>query len=836
MIATLLLCCLVAAPPQTQSENICSVCTTYAAQIEEAMRRGDIHFLRLLADELARTDLSREQQAHLAQCIRELSSTVPESPGLRIKSGAMETGASVSVADKLAFAAIELTSQVGRNDPASAFNSSAELEEADDNDDLAAEPNAFVRPEHSGPKLETDAWKDPSGDTFSRTEPQDTGDSLDQQIDFEAMYKAAGYSADASSVSEHPDGDTAQPQANSNSKFALPPQAAQLFSKQYLRIRDRYLNGFFYEGLSATALNLNEQADPSQFDPAHVESVDFADQTLHMGQALLAFAGESAVLDKAGLDSSASEAVITRILAAFQELDDADGLPEIYGSSKDGFFLRDLVHDGLRRGVPDGWKIKSDSQSLIDGGPKHQPAMSIDQTASLFVGWWAVARYSNSASNRNIAQAQCDRVINFLRDSLFFIKLPNGDHIPTHRGPEFRYAAGFMCRMAEATTGKSYFDSSSIDITIKGDPIRFRDDNLGEFEIPGFTIPATVRVGITHPLIVALTPAAVAVMTTPRIKIPFSDLFPGNTTDINLPCAHMVQAHPGGHDNTIPCVHLTVAHPDGDLVGTLPCAHMVQVHPDGDKVPCAHMTAKHPSGHDVTLPCLHIGKLHGSHKKKVGGITVKVPCTHIGPKHSGGHKQNTPCLHLKPKHDGHMVSCVHLTAEHPAGHKQYVPCVHPTALHPGGDTINLPCAHFEQAHPSGHGFDLRSLDIDIPLGDKMHPYTRHIVLQCFAFEPSISGVAEFVPAAQSSNHVWSLLLRNLVCGDIPVGSIAPLAKAAIADMPEARGPDNRNSKPWARSNRWERCTDLDPSGDGIEVYNGLDYLSLEVLARLNDIN
>lgn len=118
----------------------------------------------------------------------------------------------------------------------------------------------------------------------------------------------------------------------------------------------------------------------------------------------------------------------------------------------------------------------------------------------------------------------------------------------------------------------------------------------------------------------------------------------------------------------------------------------------------------------------------------------------------------------------------------------------------------------------------------------MHPYTRHIVLQCFAFEPAVNGVTEFLPSAIASNHVWSALLRAQVLKDIPISLISTSVKNTINAMPENRGPDNQNIKPWTRSNRWERCTELEPSGDSPEIYNGLDYLGLVVLARLNGIN
>lgn len=855
LAAACLLIAIHTANAQSSPISSCVSCSIYSPLIEHALSRGESRALELLRAEIERDVLPDREKIHLIQYIEAAESQiVPE----------FDTHQQAD-SDEDEFSSEQVNASV-RDTHQQPVGPGGEVEMIDypQKDEAFSTDggNAIVRQNDSSVSTSHSTLGEIAGDLIDINEAyRAAGYSLDESIgspfpefgrvdaasdvndpidiSIENAYRRAGYSIDTRlDNAAGPFTDVvAEGEQLENTMFPLPDGAGQHFSTTYLRLRQRYLSYFFFDGMTATTLDLKAGADPTQLNLDSVKTAEFADQTLHMGQALITFAAESSILKQRGLNNSSSEDILRILLAAFQKLDDADELPSIYGVSKPGFFLRDFIHDGARRGVPANWDISSDSKVMVEGGPKHQAAMSLDQAVSLFVGWWGVSRYSSDAANRATAKRQCDRVITFLKDSLFFIKLPNGDSIPSNRGPEFRYAAGFLCRMAEATTGKSYYGSSSIDVTIKGDPIRFRDDNLGEFEIPGYKIPATMRVSLSHPLIVALKPAAVAVMTTPRIKVRFSDLFPGADSDVKLPCAHMEQAHPSGHTNMIPCVHLTVTHSGGDLVATLPCAHMVKKHAS-DKVACVHMTAQHPGGHDgPTLPCLHLGKLHGSHTKKVGPVKVKVPCTHIGPKHSGGHKQTIPCVHLKAKHPGgHKVPCVHLTAKHPAGHKQYVPCVHPTAVHPGGDPITLPCAHFEQAHPSGHGFDLKSLDIDVPLGEKVHPYTRHIVLQCFAFEPNIDGATEFVPIAISSGHVWSALLRAQVMQDVPIGLLSVATKDALAAMPIDRGPDNRNSKPWTRSNRWERCTDLEPSGDHPQIYNGLDYLGLEVMARLNGIN
>lgn len=867
----------------TQTVSNCASCSYYIPLIHYAVQQGEPGALDLLQSEIKTKQIAEDQKRHLLKYIanakRSIDLQIPDEISLAARSPLNSLAETTVPADslnhlpKVSLNQLNLpvfngkpvapsnTPVLAENHPFQAPNVNATIRQPDKNRQSNIETEAvdsFFDSEGQGDDFEINrayreagySLDEPFSSQADLSQPQNQHEAalngeFTNNIDIEDAYRSAGYSLDKPAESSVPPlsntRESADTSIDSKEKYPLPVGAASLFSEKYLRIRQRYLMYFFFEGMTATTLKLKAGSDPKQISIDSVNTAEFADQTLHMGQALLTFSAESAILKQNGLDNSNSELIVKILLNAFQELDNADGLPEIYGVSKPGFFLRDFIHDGKRRGVPPDWEISSDSKVMLEGGPRHQAAMSLDQTVSLFVGWWAVAHYSSDADNRAQAQKQCDRVIRFLKDSLFFIKLPNGESIPSNRGPEFRYAAGFLCRIAEATTGQEYYGSSSIDVTIKGDPIRFRDNHLGEFEIPGYKIPATISVSLSHPLIVALKPAAIAVMTTPRIKIRFSDLFPGADPNVNLPCAHMVQAHPGGHTNMVACIHLTVKHSGGDLVATLPCAHMTKKHPNGDQVKCAHLTAKHQGGHKgPALPCAHIGKLHGSHTKKIGGIKVKVPCTHYGPKHPGGHTQTLPCTHLVSKHpNGHRVTCTHLTAKHPAGHKQYAPCIHPTAVHPAGDPVKLPCAHFEQAHPSGHGFDLTSLDIDVPLGEKMHPYTRHIVLQCFAFEPAVNGVTEFLPSAIASNHVWSALLRAQVLKDIPISLISTSVKNTINAMPENRGPDNQNIKPWTRSNRWERwerCTELEPSGDSPEIYNGLDYLGLVVLARLNGIN
>lgn len=573
----------------------------------------------------------------------------------------------------------------------------------------------------------------------------------------------------------------------SKAALSLPQAATPFFSTNYRALRQRYLDYFWYNGLSAKEIKV--LSSDGSVSSSTIRKVEITDQGVHMGQAMLTFAGEARLLRSKGVPSIASEAVIRGLLDAFDRLDAAD--KALYGTDARGFFVRD---DARQADVP--WTLKSDFTD-----PKaSNAAMSIDQTTSLMVGWWAIAKYSSNTQSVARAKEQMRRVMDFLDRSNWLIRMPNGQAIEPTRGPDFRYAAGFYCTLADNVLGSSFLKKSGVDVTLKGSPVRFRDDHLGEFTIPGFTLPAKLPVALSHAAVLGISPvAAIGLSAPPTIPIRIGDLFkdlpPAN---INLPCAHLEPAHPGGHKNTVPCVHVTVAHKDGDTI------------------PCVHPTAVHPEGDSVWLPCAHIGQLHANDGRKWG---ITIPCVHFGPIHSGGHTNTVPC--------------VHITVQHKDGDR--IPCVHPAQEHPDGDTVTLPCLHIEPAHKGGHSFDPRKISIDIPLGEKVKPYARHIVLQTFAFDAKVP-VLQMAPAALQSKHVWSLLLRGQIVGDVPSPTVSALAKTSLAALKTGTTPSNLLKNEWCRSNRWELSTATDtPDKGGPYAYNGLDYLGLEVLSRLSGI-
>lgn len=510
------------------------------------------------------------------------------------------------------------------------------------------------------------------------------------------------------------------------------------------------------------------------------------------------------------------------------------------------------VYKYWRHGIP--WNFESDLQKSIDSlSARAKNGVSLDQITSLAVGWWAVSNYSSSTANVERARRQADRVMKFLIASNFRIRLRDGTLVTDERGGDCRFAAGFLCQIATRTTGKPYLAQAQIELTeVSGKTIRFRDDNLGEFEIPEYKFPLTMPVALSHPGLLGNKAAVLSTLSTPStISIRLTDLIPEANHELTLPCAHLTAAHPGGDKVTTPCIHMTAQHPGGDAGPNVPCTHLTPRHPGGHDVPCTHMTAAHPGGDaGPVAPCTHIVKLHDKDtiqetvrypcptptnpgRTCTRTISTDVPCTHFGPQHPGGHPTRIPCVHLVPAHPGgHNVPCVHMTAAHPAGHTTTTPCIHLVPAHPGGHETTTPCIHIEPAHSGGHKFDLGQLNVEIPLfANKDKSFARHIMLQCLAFEPAFSG-AELIPPAVGSDHSWSMLLRLHAMRDMPPDAAAAKAAIDLHSFTDGFGPSGKSAVPWAKGNRWERCTDLQPTGVSSSLFNGLDYMSLEGMTLL----
>jgi hypothetical protein len=257
-------------------------------------------------------------------------------------------------------------------------------------------------------------------------------------------------------------------------EYQLPADAQSLFSPAYLAIRANLLKYFFWNGYIAE----NAQWDSNT---GQLQSVNFGDSLIKMGDALLSFAQEAASLQGAGKNPAPAENVLRIILAAIDRLDHEAQL-EHYGQQDPGLFLRDFVGAAIltngqrsvvfhRQGIPDRVNIpRKDfgSDSYTDA------VFSPDQFSELLSGWLAVTRYSTSSVNRGEAVAQTRRLMSYCMEHGYNIVPVQGHAIDPTRAPgSFAQEAGFLSKAADLITGDGYFS---------------RLDNVAGVEIPNQTI------------------------------------------------------------------------------------------------------------------------------------------------------------------------------------------------------------------------------------------------------------------------------------------------------------------------------------------------------------
>ena len=239
-------------------------------------------------------------------------------------------------------------------------------------------------------------------------------------------------------------------------RHKLPPGAEVSFSLNYLSTRQRFLERFFFDGAVA-----ERRRDGDRM-------VKFADQTMDMGRALLAFASEARVLASKGYSTSGSDAVIRDILREFQRTESGPWEDLIYGRSVSGFFIRDSVERNNRHGVPDDWQIISDlDTTLYTDVHRGHPAMSNDQTIHLIVGWWAVTHWTSDPDNIAMARHLTNTVMQYLEDQRYYITLPDGNDVQGHRGPDMRLSAVEVTKLADEITDGDYFANGNVTFEIE---------------------------------------------------------------------------------------------------------------------------------------------------------------------------------------------------------------------------------------------------------------------------------------------------------------------------------------------------------------------------------
>lgn len=257
--------------------------------------------------------------------------------------------------------------------------------------------------------------------------------------------------------------------------FHLPSGAEGLFDEAYDSVRAEFLERFFYNGFIAERI----------YDTNDGLEIKFGDQSKHMGDAILLFAQEAAILQDAGYSPNGSENVLRIILHAFDQLETI-AERALYNKSDRGFFVRDFVgydagnlqsnvgvtSDELRQGIPQsvfGNRIKSDFQTSADhiGEAAYTDAvLSVDQAAHLMSGWWAITKYSTASDNIDAAKEFTRRVMDYWISVNY--QLPDIDGVPVKsaRGQDARHTSGFLSHMADQVTGDGYFWRNSNNVTI----------------------------------------------------------------------------------------------------------------------------------------------------------------------------------------------------------------------------------------------------------------------------------------------------------------------------------------------------------------------------------
>lgn len=221
-------------------------------------------------------------------------------------------------------------------------------------------------------------------------------------------------------------------------------------SSKYQQMRERFVSQFLFNGRVA------EYVDASVAGG----KVKFADQTIYLGQALLAFASEVAILNSIGGDTSDAKSILSELLACIVELDQA---AEPYcGSSAvapNGFVLRDDISG------PDDPRLNNrfaECDSDFQSPARENASPSGDQIFGLMYGLSAVVHLTGDAGLSNLASTISSRLFDYTQRNRFVLKLPNGD--PTRRGSDMRWLSSLLHGLNQDITSEDHFDNCEIQI------------------------------------------------------------------------------------------------------------------------------------------------------------------------------------------------------------------------------------------------------------------------------------------------------------------------------------------------------------------------------------
>jgi len=193
--------------------------------------------------------------------------------------------------------------------------------------------------------------------------------------------------------------------------------------------------------------------------------VKFADQTIYLGQALMAFSTEMAVLRDTDRDVADARARVKTLLDAVDELDrKAD---EAFGGQPgalNGFFARDDIEGPADGRLGSRFAVVESDWQFPE---KENASPSGDQIFGLMNGLFCVQRFSGDTDLATQSRAISSRLYDYARRSFFVLKLPNGE--PTRRGSDMRWLASLMHGLNRTTTGEDLFSESRIKIL--GEPV-----------------------------------------------------------------------------------------------------------------------------------------------------------------------------------------------------------------------------------------------------------------------------------------------------------------------------------------------------------------------------
>lgn len=233
--------------------------------------------------------------------------------------------------------------------------------------------------------------------------------------------------------------------------FTGTPAFCQELPEKYQSIRQRFLDRFYFQGLVAEYI---DETVPGR-------KVKFADQTIYMGQALMALATEMKLRRQSGASVDDTKARIGEVLTAIERLDEVADPRFGATSALDGFFVRD---DIAGPGDPRLGGKFAQCESDWQFPEKENASPSGDQVFGLMFGLWAVGRFGGEAPLTEQARGISSRLYDYTRRNYFMLTLPNGD--PTKRGPDLRYLASLLHGLNQHITGQDLFSESKIKVEI----------------------------------------------------------------------------------------------------------------------------------------------------------------------------------------------------------------------------------------------------------------------------------------------------------------------------------------------------------------------------------